>query len=119
MLAGRLHEAIAAVCPISGVSIGKLDDPTTWKFHPVDATAEQIFAAQAVIDSIDKSPEADAEWLEDKDPEKKAVKGIASKAVADLNTIIADANKMSAKEIQGAVKRLAEIMVPLVRKVAK
>lgn len=48
----RLHELLAAVCPIDGVSIGIQDDKTTWRIDFKDeATADEKAAAQAVIDS--------------------------------------------------------------------
>lgn len=52
----KLHNAIAAVCPISGIYIGSETNKDTWGFHPaIEATAEQIAAAQAVIDAADLS----------------------------------------------------------------
>lgn len=52
-LAAKLDEAVKAVAPISGVSIGRRDDRSTWKAHFNDnATPEQIEAAQAVIDGF-------------------------------------------------------------------
>lgn len=55
----RLHEAVAAVCPVLGVSgdsaAVRLD------FAPA-ATTEQRAAAQAVADAFDWSPEAQAAW---------------------------------------------------------
>ena len=53
----KLHNAIAAVCPIHGVSInGEAGDKSTWTFDATEAaTAEQIAAAQAVIDNANPS----------------------------------------------------------------
>jgi len=52
----KLHNAIAEVCPINGISIGDATDKTTWAFNAQEsATAEQIAAAQAVIDNADLS----------------------------------------------------------------
>jgi hypothetical protein len=50
MDAGTLHIAVAAVCPIIGVSIAKPDDRATWvvDFDPA-ATAPQRLAAQNVV----------------------------------------------------------------------
>jgi len=56
MNAIKLHNAIAVVCPITGISVGKASDKTTWTFNATDtATDEQIAAAQAVIDAADLS----------------------------------------------------------------
>lgn len=50
----RLHEKIAAVAPILGVSIGVYDDKTTWKVaFDQSALPEQKSAAQAILDSFD------------------------------------------------------------------
>jgi len=53
---GKLYNAVAAVCPINGISIGDKNDKTTWTFNALEtATDEQIAAAQAVIDNADLS----------------------------------------------------------------
>ena len=56
-LAQRLHAQIAAVAPIEGVSIGTLNDKTTWRidFLPT-ATAAQKAAARAVLAAFDPTP---------------------------------------------------------------
>lgn len=50
----RLDSALKQVAPITGVSIGRLDDRSTWRvdFLP-EATALQRTAAQAVVDTFD------------------------------------------------------------------
>lgn len=55
----RLHERIAAVAPIHGVSIGDASDTSTWRidFAP-EATARQRADAQGILDGID--PDAPA-----------------------------------------------------------
>jgi hypothetical protein len=47
----EVHAAVAAVCPIFGVSFGDLADKTTWtvQFKP-EATDEEKAAAQVAID---------------------------------------------------------------------
>jgi hypothetical protein len=52
--AARLHAAVAAVCPVHGVTIGRRDDRSSWIAHFTDeATEDQRHAAQAVIDATD------------------------------------------------------------------
>lgn len=52
----KLHNAIAAVCPIEGISIGDKNDKSTWTISFKEtATTEQFAAAQAVIDNADLS----------------------------------------------------------------
>ncbi len=60
----KLHNAISAVCPIHGVSIGNTTDKATWAFHPTEAaTIEQIAAAQAIIDAVDLSILDDVKYI--------------------------------------------------------
>jgi len=56
MKLNKLHNAITAVCPIHGVSIGDETDKTTWTISFKDeATDEEKTAAQAIIDAVDVS----------------------------------------------------------------
>lgn len=53
-LATMLHEAVAAVCPIEGVSIGDPDDKNTWSItYSPGATQAQKDAADAVLAAFD------------------------------------------------------------------
>lgn len=54
MDAAKLHEAIEKVCPIDGVSIGKVSDRSTWRigFH-ASATDAQRSDAMAVLVAYD------------------------------------------------------------------
>jgi hypothetical protein len=53
MDAATLHEAIAEVCPVSSVTVGKADDRATWSFVPgPSATQPQIDAGNNVIATI-------------------------------------------------------------------
>ena len=61
MNTARLDQAIKAVCPISGVSIGRKDDKATWRIDFLaEAKQGQRTAAQAVLDAFDmNAPEPD------------------------------------------------------------
>ncbi len=49
----QLDNAIKAVCPIDGISIGRKDNKATWRIDFKDeATPEQRTAAQAVMDAF-------------------------------------------------------------------
>lgn len=49
----ELDQAIKAVCPIDGVSIGKPDDKATWRIDFQEAaTKEQRAAAQGIIAGV-------------------------------------------------------------------
>jgi predicted transcriptional regulator len=53
-----LHKTIAAVCPITGVSVGDVNDKATWRISFGDsATDQQKTAAAAVVTAFD--PTAD------------------------------------------------------------
>ena len=62
-LALRLHSSVAAVCPITGITIGNPGDPATVSFIPdPSATAAQITSAQNTIDSFDWSDTGQSAW---------------------------------------------------------
>lgn len=50
----RLDQAVSAVAPIDGVSIGDINDRATWVvFFKPEATPGQVVAAQNVINTFD------------------------------------------------------------------
>lgn len=52
-LTARLDVAVRAVCPIVGVSIGRVEDRGTWSFEELStATAQQISDARRVIEQF-------------------------------------------------------------------
>ena len=59
MDAGTLNDAIADVSPISGCSVGKSNDRTTWSWTPgAGATQQQIDAGNNVVATIPINPMA-------------------------------------------------------------
>lgn len=51
--AKQLHDAVEAVCPIQGVAIGRVDDPSTWRIAFAEvATKEECAAAQQVLSTF-------------------------------------------------------------------
>jgi len=55
--ASTLYDAIAEVCPVVSVSVGKADDRSTWSFIPTEAaTQAQIDAGNNVIATIPINP---------------------------------------------------------------
>lgn len=53
-----LHDAVSAVCPIDGISIGKAADKSTWRIdYKATATAAQRAAAAAIVASFDINAE--------------------------------------------------------------
>lgn len=60
----KLYNAIASVCPITGISIGNATNKTTWTFNATEsASDEQIVLAQSVIDNADLSILDDAKFI--------------------------------------------------------
>lgn len=57
MDAGTLHDAIADVCPVTSVTVGKSNDRSTWSFIPdAGATQAQLDAGNNVIATIPIDP---------------------------------------------------------------
>lgn len=54
MVTAKLDAVLRAVCPIDGVSIGRVADKKSWRidFKP-EATADQRTTAQAALDAFD------------------------------------------------------------------
>lgn len=53
-ITSKLHAAIAAVCPIDGVSIGRRDDKATWRIDFKDtATTTERTSAQVALAAFD------------------------------------------------------------------
>lgn len=67
----RLHEAVAAVTPIHGVSIGTWGDSRTVRNDfKAEATTQQRRDAQRVVDQFDWSDAAHEAWLNVKERER-------------------------------------------------
>lgn len=53
-IASRLHDVIAVIAPIQGVSIGRNDDKATWRIDWVGTPTPPVLAqAQAAINAFD------------------------------------------------------------------
>jgi hypothetical protein len=62
----QLHEQVSAVCPIAGISIGRLDDKATWRIDFVDAaTPQQRAAAAAIVSGFDVAAAQQQDALRD------------------------------------------------------
>lgn len=108
MLVYRLHQTIAAVCPISSVSVGNLTDRATWAFSPLaTATPQQIAAAQTTLDAFDASDAASTAWENDQHPERKALRAAAAQAVTDIDTYLAITTP-TVGQVTAQVRRLSQ-----------
>lgn len=62
----QLHEQISAVCPVAGVSIGRIDDKATWRIDFADAaTTQQRASAAAVVSAFDVTAAQQQDALRD------------------------------------------------------
>lgn len=108
----RLHDAVAAVCPIDGVSGAQ---GSVRVDHKPAATPSERDAAAAVVAAFDWSAEAHAAWLEDRRPERKAVRQAAAQAVADIDAYLLIADAATNAQVRAQVKLLSQIVRRLVR----
>lgn len=116
MLTRRLHALVAAVCPIAGVSVGDPANKATWTFDPLPgATAQQLADAQAVIDALDTSPEAQAAWEEDQKPERRDLRQLAAQAVQNNNDFL-DVASPTAAQVRDQVRALTQQMNRVIRR---
>lgn len=89
----KLHNQIAAVCPIDGVSVGRKNDRATWRidFRP-EATDAQRAAAEAIKAGFDfaveEQRERDARAAADARVEElKAKPAISNRELVELLTL--------------------------------
>jgi len=87
-----------ASIPIRGVSIGTLDDRTTWKVDYKGATDEQQAAGEALLASYD--PKQDTAFLEEQ-AEKAATAYLAR---PEAQAVIAVLNTVSDSDVTDALK---------------
>lgn len=127
MKTAKLHELIAAVCPIQGVSIGDFADKGTWVIHfDPSATAPQRAAADAVVAAFDVAAEDANEASEEAkfESDAAAVKSDnALKALVNMSPSQIDAwaaaNITNLAEARSALVKLAKIVSILGRRVLK
>lgn len=104
----RLHEEVAAVCPIDSVRVVTFGDSSTVvpNFTPA-ATEPQKAAARAIIAAFDWSAEADAAYTEAQNPDRKNLRDAATQAVADIDTYLAIGSPNNA-QVVAQVRRISQ-----------
>lgn len=119
-MTARLHEWVAAACPIVGVSVGRWADRDTWAIQPTAAaTAEQVAAGTAALATFDVSPAAQTAWEEDQHPERKAIRAAAAQALAGNAAYLALSAPTAAqvrqqtdaltRQVSAVIRRLVQI----------
>jgi len=92
----KLHEAIAAVCPIEGIRISRVDDRASWGVVAApQATPEQLQAALDVLAAFDPA----APSIEDVRAEcqRRMIQLCRARDAADLQVKIANAQREAAR----------------------
>lgn len=110
----ELNQALKAVCPIDGVSVGQVADKSTWRidFKP-EATTEQRAAAQGVVDVFSTGQSAEEARQAAVDAAIAGDATIASlKAMtnAEFDTWWA-ANVTNAAQAIGVLKRVTRVVL--------
>lgn len=110
----NLHGAVAAVCPIGGVSIGDLNDRSTWRidFSP-DATAPQKAAAQNVLDTFDinapTSEDVRVKTLNDDAQVIDLIAKLKTMSAAEVDTFFTN-NVITAAQAIGVLKAVVKVL---------
>lgn len=120
---GRLYTQVATVCPVIGVSIGKLGDSTSVQFQPdVAATAAQIAAAQTLINNFDWSDVAQLTWEDNQEPILRGLQIASASAIAAIDTYLAIPTPTPAQvaaEVRALDQRQKQIIQVLLRTIQK
>ena len=94
-IAAVLHDAIQTVCPIDGVSLGKMNDKSTWRIDfKSHATSAERQAAQSALTTFDVAVEeqkmkdaADAVIAAKDDVKTKLGKAVTFQDLVDLGLV--------------------------------
>ncbi len=114
MIPQRLHEIIAAVCPILGVDLDAAGNPLG--FRPTAAaTAQQRSNGQAAFAGADTSQAADDAWLAAQNPDRKNLRDQATQAIVDIDTYLAIASPNNA-QVVAQVRRLSQYSRALIKR---
>lgn len=112
----RLHETIAAVCPIVGVARDE-QGAVRIDFRD-DATSQQRLDALSAAGAFDWSGAAHQQWLADREPEKRDLAAAAAQAIADNDTFLAIASPNAAQNA-AQVRRLTQQNNRIIRRLIK
>ena len=110
-IAEQLHDVVAAVCPITGLSIGDPKDKATWKIHFADtATAAQKKAADKVLKNFDYEA---AKAAEEAQVERNAAAMADLAVIARMTDAQLDEAIDSNKDVRVMLKRILKILAAL------
>lgn len=110
----RVQQAVQAVCPIDGISFGKLSDPSTWLIHfKPEATAQQQADAVTVITNYVDNPtseEVRCQAITDTIIADTTIAALKAMTVAEFDTWWA-ANVTTLAQANNVLKRLARVVI--------
>ena len=110
----RLQLELRLIAPVVGIG-GTVENPIP-KYDP-EPTPQQLADVEAAIAAFDSSDEADAEYLANLNPERKALRDASDAAIARLDQIISFSGTPNANQIYAAVQDIARIEKHLVKRV--
>jgi hypothetical protein len=108
----RLHEEIAAVCPIDTMT--GTEEGVEIAFRP-EATPPQRAAAQAVVDGFDWSDAAHNAWLDDQEPLLRDLKEQAQQAIDNIDAYLAIADTATNVQVRAEVKAIDQRQRRIIR----
>ena len=112
----RLHESVAAVCPIVGVGIGTPGvSASVVVHHAPDATAPQIVAAAGVVAGFDWSPAAQAAWERAQEPDLRDLLDQATDAIAAIDAYLPGADTATNAQVRAEVKAIDRRQKQIIR----
>lgn len=110
----RLHQTIAAVCPIDGVAVRTPGDSATVRIDfKASATNAQKTAAAAALTAFDWSDAAQVAWEAAQNPDKDGLVKAAAQAIADNDAFIAIAspsNAQNAAQIKALTRQVNRLI---------
>ncbi len=115
----RLYSLIEAACPCVSKAVGEFGVSASVTFTPAaGATANQVAAAQAVINGFDWSDSATDTWIAQQNPERTAVRATMAQAVIDCNAYAA-INNPTAAQTSAFLKKAAVMLKNLIQYAGK
>lgn len=99
----RLYNTLSAVCPVVGVGPNAPNTaagPGNVRIdYAAEATEQQKSSAQVALAAFDWSQAAQDAWLDDQQPERKAIRQAAATAIAANDTFLAIATPTNAQTL--------------------
>lgn len=120
VLTARLHAAVAAVCPITGVSVGTPGVPASVTVHHApEATPAQQTAAAGVVAGFDWSAAAQTAWERGQEPDLRDLLDQAAAAIAAIDAYLPTADTATNAQVRAEVKAIDQRQRRLIQAVRR